>query len=196
MDGGVKVINTAKPIVNLSNFINSIRDSGYKGTYSALAELVDNAIEANATRVDVILKVDSSVAGGEMYPISVCVVDNGDGMTPTTLQYALQLGGSTRFDSRTGLGRYGMGLPNSSLNQARRVNVLTWTTQKNVWQSYLDVDEITDGLQLDIARPTRTQLSKVGMHKYSNSGTIVAWTKCDQLSSCRIKVLEKQLHRR
>jgi hypothetical protein len=40
-------------IVCLSNFINSTRDSGYKSTSSALAELVDNSLEAGARHVHI-----------------------------------------------------------------------------------------------------------------------------------------------
>ncbi len=40
-------------LVNFQNFIVATRDSGYKSTASALAELVDNAIEAAATKVEI-----------------------------------------------------------------------------------------------------------------------------------------------
>ena len=40
-------------IVREDRFIEATRDSGYKGTESALAELIDNAIQAGATRVDI-----------------------------------------------------------------------------------------------------------------------------------------------
>ena len=34
-------------IIALDRFIQSTRDSGYKGTVSAIAEIVDNALEAS-----------------------------------------------------------------------------------------------------------------------------------------------------
>ena len=40
-------------IVALEHFIQAARDSGYKGTSAALAELIDNSFEAEATRIDV-----------------------------------------------------------------------------------------------------------------------------------------------
>jgi hypothetical protein len=40
-------------LVDLDRFIQATRDSGYKGTGSAVAELVDNARQAGATRIDV-----------------------------------------------------------------------------------------------------------------------------------------------
>ena len=52
----------------------------------AIAELVDNAIEANATRVDikVLMRGETEREGYEIY-----VADNGCGMTAGTLQIAL-----------------------------------------------------------------------------------------------------------
>ena len=38
-------------IVAVDRFIQATRDSGYKNTSSAVAELVDNAIQADATRI-------------------------------------------------------------------------------------------------------------------------------------------------
>ena len=70
------------------------------------------------------------------------VIDDGAGMSPAVLRLALQFGGSTRFGSRMATGRYGMGLPNGGLSQARRLEVFTSTNVSRVWSSYLDVDEI------------------------------------------------------
>jgi hypothetical protein len=70
-------------------------------------------------------------------------IDDGSGMDEKELLKALQFGGSTRFNSRIGLGRYGMGLPYGSFSQSRRVEVYSWKSKKNIFWSYLDVDEIS-----------------------------------------------------
>src|SRR5216683_7950241 len=111
-------------IIALDKFIQATRDSGYKGTSSAISELVDNSIQAGATRIE--LSVTATTSGDDEKAIEVSVLDNGCGMDPFTLRQALRFGGSTRFGDRIGLGRYGMGLPNASLSQARRVTVYTW----------------------------------------------------------------------
>ena len=41
------------PLISLRTFIQATRDSGYKTTSSALAELVDNSLEAEATSVSI-----------------------------------------------------------------------------------------------------------------------------------------------
>src|SRR6185437_8493431 len=93
------------PIVSVRAFIEATRDSGYKSTSAAIAELVDNAIEAAADLISISI-VETFVAGNRT--ISISVLDNGSGMPRQVLELALQFGGSTRFGSRKGLGRYGM----------------------------------------------------------------------------------------
>ena len=130
------------PIVAIKSFIAATRDTGYKSTGAALAELIDNSFEASASTVDV--RIEEIEADGTK-GLMVRVTDDGTGMLPDVLRLALQFGGSTRFGSRTATGRYGMGLPNGSLSQARRVEVFTWKLPSQVWKSYLDVDEIASG---------------------------------------------------
>src|SRR5258708_5258396 len=137
------------PLVAIRSFIEATRDSGYKGTSSAIAELVDNSFEAEATVVELLLVEDdhgekrlSAAAQGTVAPAS-------------TMQLALQCGGSARSNSRRGAGRYGMGLPNGSLSQARRVDVYSWTNPHNIWSSYLDVDEIASGALDGVPPPVR-----------------------------------------
>ena len=103
-------------IVAVDKFIQATRDSGYKGTSNAVAELVDNSLQAGATSITVSLTVDEEE---DERSIVLTVIDNGSGMDAQTLRTALRFGGSSRFNDRDGLGRYGMGLPNSSLSQAR-----------------------------------------------------------------------------
>lgn len=48
-----QTIGSNRDIIALDRFIQATRDSGYKGTVSAIAELVDNALEASARRIDI-----------------------------------------------------------------------------------------------------------------------------------------------
>ena len=130
-------------IVAVDKFIQATRDSGYKGTPSAVSELVDNALQAGATDISITLTADEDE---DQHPLVLSVLDNGSGMDALTLRTALRFGGSTRFDDRRGLGRYGMGLPNSSFSQAKRVTVHSWSScDGDVLRSYLDIDEIASG---------------------------------------------------
>jgi hypothetical protein len=140
-------------------------------------------------------------------PIEVSVFDNGCGMDPFTLRQALRFGGSSRFGDRGGLGRYGMGLPNSSLSQAGRVVVYTWQTlaeasskrardrdektSKLVYSSYLDVDEIARGELQHV--PVPRVVSSPPAECRGRSGTYVVWQRCDRLDNRRISTLERKL---
>ena len=176
------------PLVRFETFIQAIRDSGYKGTPSAIAELVDNAIEAQASSIAVDL-IPNEKSGGVT---SIHVRDDGHGMIPTTLQTALQFGGSTRFNSRNGYGRLGMGLPCSSLSIAQRVDVYTWTVPRRAWWSYLDANQVSKGGLNAIPRPQR-RIPPAGSPTTA-SGTLIELSRCDRLDYSRIAHLERKLH--
>ncbi len=177
------------PIVLLQHFIEATRDSGYKGTASALAELVDNSLEAGAKNV--------WVGFSEQDPVGlvVSVRDDGCGMSPQELRQALQFGGSSRFLSQDTIGRYGMGLPNSSVSQARRVEVFTWRDAGPCWYSYLDVTEIAEGRLESIPLPKRRALPTAYQGQESRSGTLVIWSQCDRLDFKKITTLDEHLRR-
>lgn len=184
-------------IIALDKFIQATRDSGYKGTASAISELVDNSIQAGATRIAI--SVTAKTLEGEEKAIEVSVLDNGCGMDRSTLRQALRFGGSTRFGDRRGLGRYGMGLPNSSLSQARRVTVFTWQSPKDLrghdtsimYSSYLDVDEIVRCEMIEVPEP---QVVEVPPRECAgDSGTLVCWSQCDRLDYRRVSTIVRKL---
>jgi hypothetical protein len=187
-------------IIALDKFIQATRDSGYKGTASAISELVDNSLQAGAKKIAITL-VASTRSGGDNDGITISVLDDGCGMDPFTLRQALRFGGSTRFNDRRGLGRYGMGLPNASLSQARRVAVYSWQSERSlrkqtlasqrVYTSHLDVDAIADGRVQDVPRPTL--VSAPPPDCVGNSGTLVLWTQCDRLDNRRVSTIARKL---
>ncbi|WP_431213841.1 ATP-binding protein [Puia sp. P3] len=130
-----------RSLIDIKHFIIATRDSGYKSTASAIAEVIDNAIESGANAIQVHIKRSKSSSDDEY---EIAVQDNGVGMTSDELHLALQFGGSTRFNSRRQLGRYGMGLPNSSLSQCKRLEVVTWQDPSVFIFNYLDVDEMVE----------------------------------------------------
>jgi len=185
------------PIIALDRFIQATRDSGYKGTASAISELIDNSIQAKASKIEVSI----TAAEGDP-PIEIAVFDDGCGMDPFTLRQALRFGGSSRFGDRSGLGRYGMGLPNSSLSQAARVTVYTWqelgrtrmraeVKPSAVYASYLDVDEIAAGKLQHVPVPKVAPSPPPAC--CGPSGTLVVWQRCDRVDNRRISTLERKL---
>lgn len=177
-------------IVALDRFILSTRDSGYKSTASAVAELVDNAIQAAATiiRITIEARTNDEVSG-----VRVQIADNGSGMDRATLIQAMRFGGSGRYNDRSGLGRFGMGLPNASLGQARRVSVYTWQSSASVLTTYLDIDEIASGQLESIPEPERHKSVSDIDRIEPKHGTTVVWEQCDRLDKKRPSTLARKL---
>lgn len=180
---------TRQNIIELEHFVQATRDSGYKGTAAALAELIDNSFEANATEVNILIRRVTPAADTP----TIIVVDNGDGMLPSVLNIALRFGGSTRFNSRRGTGRFGMGLPNSSLSRARRVDVYSWTSSKAVWWSHLDLDEIITGRMKSVPKAKRAKLALGCDPPCAAHGTAVVWSNCDRIEFKYVKALSARL---
>ena len=64
-------------------FVRGIRDIGYRSNGDAIAELIDNALQAYADRVDVLFGYEGTTSNKK--PMQVAVVDNGHGMDATLL---------------------------------------------------------------------------------------------------------------
>lgn len=166
--------------------VRAMRDSGYRNTAYALAELIDNSAQAKASNVDVIcLQEHVLVNERERRRMSaIAVLDNGEGMTPEVLRLALQFGNGTHLKDRSGIGRFGMGLPNSSISQCRRVEVWTWQNgPDNALHTYLDVDDIEGRRLYAVPFPDAQTLPQEWRDRsdiIGTTGTLVLWTKFDE----------------
>ncbi len=166
--------------------IRAMRDSGYRNTDYALAELIDNSIQANATQVDIIcnetLKLVNQKRSRRIEEMAV--IDNGEGMTTETLRIALQFGNGTHLKDRKGIGRFGMGLPNSSISQCRRLEVWSWQNgPDNAMWTYLDIDEIEGGHLKTVPQPEQKQIPSNWRDQselFETSGTLVLWSHFDE----------------
>ncbi|RWH61346.1 MAG: ATP-binding protein [Mesorhizobium sp.] len=165
--------------------ITAMRDSGYKNTAYALAELIDNAQQANATMIEVFcFQKQEFVQQRTRSRVSeIAVLDNGNGMGPLTLRMALQFGNGTRLNDRTGIGRFGMGLPNASISQARRLDVWSWQNgPDNAIHTYLDLDDIEAGTMVMVPEPSHFPLPdhwRSVSEDIGKSGTLVVWSELD-----------------
>ncbi len=74
--------------------------------------------------------------------VRVAVGDDGIGMDGPTLHRCLQLGFSTRYDDRSGIGRFGVGMTLGAINQCRHVEVFSREAGKDWLWTYLDLDEV------------------------------------------------------
>ena len=121
-------------------FVRGIRDIGYKHTGTALDELIDNAFEAGASNVHVILNDDGTGRGGNVTQIAV--LDDGSGMIPEMIRLSILWGGTDRENSRSGIGRFGYGLPSSCVSQGRRFEVYSVTANTPLSMCALDLVDL------------------------------------------------------
>ena len=189
------------PLIPAATAIETFRNSGYKSTAAALAELIDNSIEAGAENIQV-LTFENPIQGRQrtLYKIvKVAVYDDGEGMDVDTLQMALQFGVGTRMKTRKGMGRFGIGLPNASISQCQRVEIYSWQNGE-CYTTYLDVDEIKKHKSQN-ANPVTKCKVPVDILKHAengydkDSGTLVVWDKCDRLDIDRSKTLYKNMEK-
>lgn len=180
--------NEQYDIVPTHLVVQAMRDNGYKNAAYAIAELMDNSIQAEATLVELLCGEEEEVVSQRSRKRlkQIAVLDNGLGMDNATLRMALQFGNGTHLESskQNGIGRFGMGLPASSISQCKRVEVWSWQDGvENALYSYLDIDEIKNRNQSSvpspISRPIPTLWLGVG-EGFSRSGTLVVWSHLDR----------------
>jgi hypothetical protein len=187
-------------IINIREWGDALRNTGYKNIESAAAEIVDNSIEANAK--DIFIIATESIPFNEEKNVvtEIAFLDNGNGMDVETLQKSLQLGSGTK-KQRTGMGRFGVGLPQSSLYAAPIVEVYSWQGDiNNTYKSYLDINELESGKMTGLPMPEKVNIpdkySKYIEHtigdrhySFSGNGTLVIWRNCDNVKPQRTHLL-------
>lgn len=161
-------------LIDPVNFLLATRDTGYRSTALAIAEFIDNALQAAARRVAVTVKQGAD----PQYPLEIMITDNGNGMSAAVLSRALTFGGSSRFGDRGSLGRYGMGLPNGALSRARRVEVYSWQGPEVLW-SRLDIDELAVARHRALAPVEAAR--QLPFSPSTRTGTVVRLLRCDRL---------------
>ena len=173
-------------IMNSAALIESYRNLGYKSTATAVAELVDNSIQAEANNIRIITyEVPEIISGKKFNRIKeIGIYDDGSGMDDDTLLKCLVFGEGTRKDAQSGLGKYGVGLPQASISQAKIVTVYTWRNGK-CKSTYLSVDEVKRKQQftyiLEECELPEKYLKHIDGGYNKESGTLVMWSECDQL---------------
>ena len=94
-----------------------------------MSEIIDNSIEAEAKNVELIVFDELNQKGIRKIK-KIVILDDGIGMDEAILATSLQFGNGSRLKSRKSLGRFGIGLPNSSVSQCNRVDVYSWRKNK------------------------------------------------------------------
>jgi hypothetical protein len=165
-----------------------MRDNGYKNAAYALAELIDNSVQAGADSVQLMCfeHVDTSGQRNTRRVNKIAIFDNGKGMNKDVLHLALEFGGSKHRDDPNGMGKFGMGLPNSSISQCQRVDVWSWEKGQSPSYTYLDIKMMMRGKLETIPYPIEKPLppemmALIGSGQLPESGTFILWSELDRL---------------
>ncbi len=179
-------------IVDIQNMGDALRNTGYKNIESAVAEIIDNSVEANAKDIFVILR-EGIAKSGRKVVTEIGFLDNGDGMNEKVLGNCLGIGASTR-QARRGMGRFGVGLPQASLYACPDVEVYSWQGGvENTKRVYLDINKVKEGEQKEIDDPIKMPIPEpynsyikyqtlFKTYDFTKSGTLVIWKQCDRIN--------------
>ncbi|MDC9597936.1 ATP-binding protein [Xenorhabdus anantnagensis] len=157
-----------------ARLVESLRDTGYSEK-AAFADIVDNAIAANATKIS----IELSYLMGDF---RVVITDNGDGMTEEELKNAMRYGSEKRSNPKS-LGKFGMGLKTASTAFCRRLVVLSQKNGTQAGRSW-DLDTIREKDRWELETPDENDYYDdfEALKEFSGtSGTMIIWENIDRL---------------
>lgn len=176
-------------------FVTSARDMGVE-TISAIFELIDNAIDADAENIRV--HVENN---GEY--LRIFVEDDGKGIKPIVthdgdeydgITYAFAFGDNYDQEGLQ-IGRFGWGLPQSATCTSLRTEIYTHQRDEENWRySYVDLDEME--AEKDTEPPTAKEKkpSHIDLDVADeSSGTVVSFEKCDNPEPKTVTGIYKRL---
>ena len=190
-------------IVQIRQMGDALRSSGYKSIDSAIAEIIDNSIEAEAKDVFVIMRERVDPESGRKAIYEFGILDNGTGMPINRLASCLGIGFTTKADRR-GMGRFGVGLPQASLHVTPNVEVYSWTDGiDEAYRVWLDIEKVKTGEQEEIEDPELCDIPEEFRqfvkyrtpgreYDFSEHGTLVYWRNCDNVKPKTMSALNKR----
>ncbi|MCM4084230.1 ATP-binding protein [Paractinoplanes hotanensis] len=139
---------------------------------TALADLVDNSVDAGAGHVLIRFIRD------RVHLIGLYVVDDGKGMTPEGIDAAMTLGGRRTYDS-SDLGRFGIGLKAASFSQAESLTVLSRSVGRPaVGRRWLH-EQDRSSFHCDVVPSefAEAELGRSWPFSATSSGTVIRWDR-------------------
>lgn len=148
----MKSIGTEEAPPDPAGILKAVSSIGYS-IQSALADLVDNSIDAGATHVVIGIERQANAVA------RLFVVDDGHGMDAVELHEAMRWGRADHDESD--LGRYGMGLKSASFSQCNRLTVASRQRASKEASGFAGrrwtVAGVSDGWRLDVLDPAQVQ---------------------------------------
>lgn len=162
---------------NAASLIESMRSIGYSFE-TAIADIIDNSISANAKKIDIFLrKVDD-----EPY---IQILDDGFGMNNSELIEAMRLGSKNPNSERSNndLGRFGLGMKSASFSQARKLTVVSKKDGLiNAYQWDLDLVSKTEKFEIKVLSDVIDLIPNIAELEQLKHGTMIIWENFDRIS--------------
>lgn len=178
------------PMILTGQALMSLRDSGFS-LPTALAEVIDNSLEAQANNIQV--RLDEADQHGKKHVHRIAVSDDGEGMTQDILEHYLQIGYSTRYMRKDTIGKYGVGAKLAALNFGTQIDV--WS-RKSADEEWLHVsfnlkeameEEKRTGTFPGIDEPSPAVIpADFADLAPKGTGTVVVWSQVDRLEHGRV----------
>jgi len=142
----------------------------------AVADIVDNSIEAKSSLVAVDVEFD----GDDSW---VRIADNGKGMKPEELREAMRYGATREYEAED-LGKFGLGLKTASMSQCQRLSVASrWNPDRADIAAYCwDLEHIERTNRWEILPIERNGLEPaIRLPLKDTAGTVVLWQRLDRI---------------
>jgi len=158
--------------------IDSFRHMGFNIS-SAICEIIDNSIEADATKISVKIDYKQLVGTQKYRRIEKFVfIDNGHGMDEKQLVNCLVLGLGTKRGLKKGIGKFGVGATFAGISQGKFVGIFSKTKTGDWNYTQLDLNLLNlgeEGISDPIEKDPPTEYSD----EIDKQGTIVIWDNID-----------------
>ena len=172
-----------------SNALDSLRNSDFDAI-SAYGEVVDNSIQAGAKKIRIHFETSTR---NTAYEHIKCVAfgDDGSGMDADTLHHCSQIGWSSRYNQRDGIGRFGVGMTLAAIHECKRVEIYSKIAGGKWLWTYMDLEDISNDVQEYIPTPTHRDVpQEYRSLAGNNSGTLVIWSKYDRQAANAAKIID------
>ena len=163
-------------IPSARRLITSLRDMGYDFS-AAVADVVDNSIEARATKINIDVRSDGENSW-------VRIADNGTGMKPAQIREALRFGTTREYDPKHALGKFGLGLKTASMSQCQHLTVASRSTaaRAEIAAHSWDLAHVAETDRWEILESGRDESRELWTGLLSeNTGTVVLWRRLDRI---------------
>lgn len=175
-----------------SNALESLRSSDFDNM-SAYAEVIDNSLQAEAKNIKIHFFATAIKSNYERID-EVAFGDDGLGMDAQTLHACLKLGWSSRYNDRSGIGRFGVGMVLGAIHECQRIEV--YSNNGLGWlYTYVDLQEIEQKTLTEIPEPIKRSVPSKYVHLINESrGTLVVWSKYDRQPKSSNLIIDEAHH--